>query len=324
MRKYLQKLFLLLFLSWILNVIIGLYIESKNTSKVWQDFYNQDSIEIFITGSSHAAFGINPCIIDSLTDLNSFNLSSPAQSPKTAYVIVEEAIRKYKPKYIFQELFFYTFYVDNQFQNQIIPLAKFENAGLVLKIWSTDFNLSEKLQALLPMLYNKKLIVDGYKNFFRLNTQDKSSQDDSVSYYCKGFYGYSNHITEAFTKEKYPLQLKKYNFKDVPAEQIVYLNKMTELCKQNDVKLIWFTTPLPNFMMKEMDYYSRIHQALKNLSLVTNTPYYDFNKKENKIFSDTLDFKDNDHLNLLGANKLTSILISFLNEDNYIDKMRIK
>lgn len=87
-----------------------------------------------------------------------------------------------------------------------------------------------------------------------------------------------------------------------------YVDKIINLCSENDIQILLVSTPSP------VNYNFKKYNALKEYAKENNLKYLDMNLKVKKLGinweSDTLD--KGDHLNLLGAQKITGYFGDYL------------
>ena len=90
-----------------------------------------------------------------------------------------------------------------------------------------------------------------------------------------------------------------------------YLNKITDFCAENGIRLVLFTAPLPSGYLYNTENYQSYVDALRNFCAAHDgLEYWDFSlyKLQSKINLKIEDFSDAHHLNGAGAEKFTAIL----------------
>lgn len=90
-----------------------------------------------------------------------------------------------------------------------------------------------------------------------------------------------------------------------------YLNKITDFCAENDIRLVLFTAPLPSGYLYNTENYQSYVDALRNFCAAHDgLEYWDFSlyKLQSEINLKIEDFSDAHHLNGAGAEKFTAIL----------------
>lgn len=90
-----------------------------------------------------------------------------------------------------------------------------------------------------------------------------------------------------------------------------YLNKITDFCAENGIRLVLFTAPLPSGYLYNTENYQSYVDALRNFCAAHDgLEYWDFSlyKLQSEINLKIEDFSDAHHLNGAGAEKFTAIL----------------
>jgi hypothetical protein len=87
------------------------------------------------------------------------------------------------------------------------------------------------------------------------------------------------------------------------------LNEAIDYCKDNNIEITLFVTPMPECVIAGLDNYQEYHDYIQQIALDNNIELYDFNfcKKEYFDASDGNLFKDWEHTNLNGAEKFSVI-----------------
>ncbi len=85
-----------------------------------------------------------------------------------------------------------------------------------------------------------------------------------------------------------------------------YLNKITDFCAENGIRLVLFTAPLPSGYLYNTENYQSYVDALRNCAAHDGLEYWDFSlyKLQSEINLKIEDFSDAHHLNGAGAEKV--------------------
>lgn len=303
---FLKKILTFLIILWIVILILGLLLWNNDKSEIWQEYnVNFNKIDVIFTGSSHSAFGLYPAILDSITGYYSFNLSTPAQSPKTAFIVIDYIIRKSSPKYIILDNYFLTIFVDDQFQNQIIPVSQFESTEDIITSVKNNFNFSEKIYFSLPITWYKKQLGTSFKNLVKIFFKQSISNEGEIPI-NKGFFHYTNKASYSELKTS-NLGLEYLKVDDIDNDQLNYLQKIIDLAKDNEVEIIFCSLPLPQITRNKVKNFKSFQLIYYNIAKKNNINFIDFNNIDLNLV-DTIHFKDTDHLNIYGANLCTEYL----------------
>ena len=98
------------------------------------------------------------------------------------------------------------------------------------------------------------------------------------------------------------LNQKSGEIRKISDDQLTILNKITRICKENEVDLWILISPI----YKQTEEDIRINQDIRDFAKQNCIHFIDFT--ENIVFSDPLLFKDNLHLNSHGAIEYSKIV----------------
>lgn len=316
-KRFLKTLFYYGGTVYLCLLVLGIFIHLLNKSETWDDFNsNKQNIDILITGSSHAAFGIQPLILDSILGSNSYNLSTPAQSPKTAYILIDYALKNSAVQTVVLDVFFDTWYVNDQFQNQIIPVSQFSPLKLMLQSLKT-FSISEFISFTFPITWYKRDIYRSTKDLIRnpllvVNSKNRTDGASSVGLLQKGYLPIYKKVTkEELNNSRW--KTLKINPKAIKPVQFEWFDKIIDLTSKNDVRLIVTFLPIPTLSESYIQGYSDFIELLQKNYKSDNLEYVLFSNKELGL-GDTIHYSDPDHLNYLGSKIVTEALGQKLNE----------
>ena len=118
-----------------------------------------------------------------------------------------------------------------------------------------------------------------------------------------------------YTEENYrgEMALQKMAF-DLDGDY-KFLNQIINLCKENNVELTLFTSPVANIKLNEE--YIENMSAFKNKMIADNINYFNYG---DLFGNDTYFFTDEIHLNKYGVNDFTKTIINVLKNDFGIEK----
>jgi len=280
-----------------------------------QGFYTEaeNSLDVVFVGDSSVYKGISPLKIWEDYGMASYNYASPTQRMWDSYYCIKEIIKYQKPKVIVLN-------VDQAFAEN--PMSKFYKSHLY-----DNMPMSEnKIAAITdPVQRNsKKESVSFLLPIFRFHSRWSELEDDD--------------FTNAHTKLHYPLKgyqivrsikpyknkkdyMKKENKKNILGKNATfYLKKMKELCDENGVELLWIEAPAPKTWNKTK------HQEMAKLAARYQVTFLDlnFNLEEIGIDWDTDTQDEGVHMNISGAEKISSYLGNYLKEHYEIQDHRGK
>ena len=266
-----------------------------NDYQLKKDYLNQNASEIntLVLGSSHTFYGINPEYFTKKT----FNAAYVSQSLDLDYEILKTYESKFK-----------------NLKTVIIPISYFS----LFETLTTDI---EKWRIKNYVLYYDFPINSNINNQLEiLNSDIKSNLKNSVKHYIlkKSFITSSDlgWGTNFNSKNKKPFKgeftAKKHTAKNfnLLEENLKSLQKIIDSCKKNNINIVFITTPTHKSYYQNLNKI-QLEKSTKVISeLVKNNSnciYINLLKSDN--YSNE-DFYDADHLNEIGAKKLSL----FLNE----------
>ena len=297
MKRFIQKSFF--FILPVLTVFICMEFllrDIPNDYKLKKEFLDKYSynIEILCLGSSHAYYGINPVYFSK----NSFNGSHISQSIDYDLQIFKKYQNKLcSLKYVLIPISYSTLYSN---LNKGVESWRVKNYSLYYKMHTSN-NIKDYSEALsnnsgvnIKRLYSyyikKKQEITSSELGFGLN-YSSSNQEDLIK---TGITAAKRHTIE----------------KDVLLfnENIHSLRSIIQLAQKNKSVVIFFTLPAYHTYRENLDpnQLENTVNAISKISKEYNNVIYK-NYMDDKMFIES-DFFDADHLNEIGAEKLTKLL----------------
>lgn len=281
-----------------------------------KEFYSlpKNSIDALIGGNSQIMAGYCAPQIFAESGITSFGLGTCSQPIYASYYWLKEALKTQSPKvYLLEVSGMYgktgdAFYI-KAFSEMKNNLNKFEAAKNI-----TDGIFSEEFAA---------YFSDIYRYSSRWNSLKKGDYGFVRGTMEKTYLGYAAleqtyDKSENINPDDYPVKLSDKAEPFVQLENEVYLRKIVELCKENNIEIALFKT------VKE-SWTDEMYTAIKNLADELDVKYFDMNTQE--VFSNlgidcANDFYDPDHLNYKGAKKTAQEYVKFLNANFTLEDHR--
>jgi len=312
MSLFLKKIALYISLIFLLNLAVGAWLKSYESADLkeakiffsdlrWEDYYNlKEPIDALILGSSHAYRSYHPATIKEEVGFENavFNFGSSAQSPVTGFFILEEVLKKHKPKVVILDLYVMALTSDDQLDNGRINYHPMQTGGVKKDFLREGFGFSEQIKLLFFPTYV-------YRDHFKHKVNKllgRSYLPIGKGQYDK--YGFAfNTDTLALPKLQYDNQFSRF---DIEADQmteknLAYAQKIIERCQYANIPLILMTSPMPEQSVAFIQKYPQISQQFADLAIEYDLPFYDFNLKRIAEVKDEFHYFDDDHLNLSGA-----------------------
>ena len=336
MKKQYKDIFLII--SFILSLIImdnllGLGLkslpqkDSRDPAKlVWDDLYDieRNSIDVMFLGSSHARFAFNTNYFDQELKLNTFNLSSSDQTPVVGYYALKQAIEKQKPKLLVYEAYWSKFCsTDNTTAATFVydylksPTIKAE----ILLTLNGEKNYKEfVLDSLIKTYKYRNKLFTSLDFIMRGGLNDEPAFKDynvfsDFIYKGKGYLYSDKLVTKKIIENSTFTRTKDYKF---DKKQIEYFDKTMELCKENGIKVIVVTAPLPADTIEYVKDYDIYSNKINSMAKKYDLEYIDYNliNKDGKVF-DNMCFQDSNHVNANGAIRLAENMLSTIKKYIY-------
>lgn len=310
--KYLGKcicfLLILILLLQITNfILLPKYYTDQDwpTTSTFIGFYQMqpDTIDVLTFGSSHMASGFNPQELYAEYGIRSYNLSCEQQNILVSYYWLVEALRTQQPKALILDCFFLFPYDDempfNSSESCLRKAVDYMKPTTAKRAMIRDICELDSTQSALSYYFPN---IRFHTRWYGLNKSDFRFHVDGAASKLKGYCPFQ---TACETDNFNPFTADP----SVPAESFHpvmenYLEKITQLCKENGIKLILVKTPTTAHNVAR-------YNAIRAFADIHELDFYDFN--ESSVYHDSdfdflNDMYDNGHCSISGAGKVTSYL----------------
>lgn len=297
------------------------------TKSRFDDFYalTPGELDMVFLGSSHSYCTFDPENFDEKMQISSFQLGTPLQHPDTTYFTLKEVLKTQKPSVAVVEV--YWDMLDESFEmkqaNSFFEVVNDENT--VKEYIKEVFPINEKVKySILPIKYQQDYfayegsqIEKQLQDKYNVTKKKTASVEGKEEYRSKG-YVYCDYVIpeEEFDETN---QFKNFDGEnwDFNKVQKKYLKKIIELCKDEDIELIFVTAPIANVSMDYIKNYDLIYNDINKFAQENNIKYIDLNKicYENNLLKDE-NFRDDAHLNDSGVKIVNNIFMEFLLENS--------
>ena len=266
-------------------------------------FYKEpkDSIEVLFVGSSHAHSSFSPMELWNETGITSYNLGTSSQTIPCSYYLIREGIRTQHPKVIVLETYGVKYDVDYQSTARLhialdeIPFNKTKIEILTEFLPRTMGGVEERLEYCFP-------IIRFHSRWKELTPADFRAEN----VFLKGYRLNCNP-----RKQQEPVRTTQKE--EVWAGMMEYFQRIAELCEENDVELLLCNAP-----MSKCNKYKSVTQKMNTFyeyAEEQGISYINFEDLREELDLDyQTDFRDEGHLNLYGARKITTYLAAYLTE----------
>lgn len=274
----------------------------------FQRFYASpsNSIDVMFFGSSRAHCTIDHGYLWDHYGIAGFTLSAGSQKLDSTYYCLQEAIRCQKPKVVFVEI--------SQVNNGIIENGDpdvYRNY-LGMKLSNVSLSFADYLGKQMNMSWEKKeeiytklpIIHSRYREL------DRTDFIDGIPF-MRGYRG-------SFDVAPFDMPVETEQTLEISEDNLQFLEKMISFTKERNVSLVFFASP---YVVSEEDQ-MRINEVGK-IAEENGVPFINFNHLYQETGIDfSCDFRDSNHVNNTGAQKVTEYLAQYIKANYEVDDHR--
>lgn len=251
---------------------------------------DETNADILVFGSSRANHHYNPDVFINSLNKTFYNTGRDGNFIFYQTAVLKSILRRYKPKLILYDFSGKFSYVQEDYDrlSSLLPYYRKHREIRDIVNLRSSFEPLKNLSSIYP--YNSTLanIVIGNSN---LGKKGK-----------KGYVSLMGEWNEPLNEHK---SIDKY---EVDENKLAIFNEFLDLCKQNDIPLLVFVSPV--FYTYDKDYSITLCKQICNEK---NIPFYDFTKDERFLKSPQL-FDDKEHLNDSGAKLYSKITLNIIRQ----------
>ncbi|MBR2951335.1 MAG: hypothetical protein IKC46_15995 [Lachnospiraceae bacterium] len=288
------------------------------------EMYEQENIDVLFLGSSHCYRSIVPEIMDREMNVLTFNGGTSSQQPVASYYLLKEAAKEHKIDRVYMELYYDLLRDNKDYQSPtaVYIISDYMKASWnkLQFLWDTGgkdylahglfYGRREWSKLFEPSSIMKNIRIknsDTYWNYAYVTAENEA-------YTGKGFvYNYEFIKKGEFASKTVFPPIEENAISDVNK---MWLDKMILFCKKNDIELVFYTAPVPDFRLAGCGNYDEFGRQVKHFLEGKDVPYYDFNLcKADFMKMEDEYFKDDNHLNGNGA-EIFSLAFAHFFTDN--------
>ena len=293
-------LFLLVICTILIKIFSILNYKSTGGGGGWQNFYAmpKERADVIFFGSSHAHCTFDQGLLWDKYGVAGYTLSAGSQKIDATYYFVKEAIEVQKPKIVVVEVWGAVgekiVNGDESIYRNTLGMKWGKNH------WECVSDLVEHMGG--DSAYKKQILLKIPVVHSRYTEVTKDDFKNS-ELYMRGYRG--SFEREVFEK---PHIISSEKMTDLDARSEEYLKKIIDIAKENKTALIFVASP---YCLSEIEQqrFNKINQIAEEFEV----PMIDFNHLYDVIELDfTSDFRDAEHVNNYGAQKVTSYIADFL------------
>lgn len=323
MRIFKMKIIrLLLFFSifFVLNrVLIFIYSPASDfTKNMLNDYKREQNIDTIFCGSSLIFSGINPYKVDTVLNVNAFDLSSAGQPIDTTHSLLKLALTQHPVKSVYLGAGYGTWshqelnliLRDKKEELRILPLYASIKTLAVFLFDKTRFEKIDSIVFLFSWIYAKgkftpSAIKKNIKEKLNHTFDYKDRSPMGKGYWFSAKKNDCNNIT---------LLSHDVENGEFSASAFAELDKICSLCKEKNIDFLVFAPPYTVYdtLAWGNEYFDKMRQ-IESLLAERGVEYYDFNFIKPQIFkSEENYFHDYQHMNSFGAEVFSTSFAKFM------------
>lgn len=295
------------------------------TRLTMKEMYEQKNIDVLLLGSSHCYRSIIPQILDENWNKNTFNAGTSSQQTDGSYYLLKEANKFNKIEKVYVEVYYDVLCENEEYNSQTAayiisdymksPLNKFKY------VWESGKAEYLSLGLIRARRDWEKIFDFSYTSALVEKKLQKPYRQYEYIYYDDEYYDGKGYVCNETAIDQGSFNIKS-GFSPISENAIsekskTYLSKIINYCKKEEIELVFFSAPMPDFRLIGVGNYDSYIEQMKSFLYDFGVPYYDFNLcKENLLQFDDIDFMDNHHLNGRGANKFSEAFAQIMVKDN--------
>lgn len=328
-----------IFIYLLLALIIPPTMVSNFYSTEWreklfvEDAKSLDSLDVLILGSSHVFKTFDPRIFKD-AGYQLLNLASPSQTPQNSYFILKDFFdgvlspkdRRPVPKVIVHELYCKTISDRSALESYIKSVEHHPSTYNFFKLGLLTANATSINMFFSSMLKRKFGLYEEKRTYTDIPDYVKYGYYKTSSTRGKAHARYDLSVEEmktVFENEQAKTQYKRDKIRDskicsgAPSEhQMSYLKKIIDLSNSYGVPVVLVVAPMPSDFALNIKNYSEI---LDKVSLFAdNNDVFFISDFSSAKINEKTDFADRDHLNVLGAAKVSKLFIQKLEGEGFL------
>ena len=269
----------------------------------------EDTLDIVVLGSSNAQYSYVPEFTYLDNGLYSYVLGSACQPIKVSYQMLKETLKTQSPKLVVLEVYTTMPISSVCGDDSCYVLAGYQMRG---KEREETFNYLDSSKA---EEYNNEFINNhnNWRNITSLdelkpldeNKVDTTSIDTSFGFIF-------NWMGHDYTNKWFPNVYEEDLDVQLDSEDLQALNDILALCKENDIELLLYKTPIDSISQEDQSYLHKVWQWADE----NDVKYIDFIELAPKLGLYINEYTDSIHAYMNGAGVMTNYIDDFI-KHNY-------
>jgi hypothetical protein len=267
----------------------------------FEELQRERDIDVLFIGSSHSLRTFDPRYL-ARHGLRAFNLGTANQTPMNAYYLLQQYLTQLKPRLVVVETFWETLEISGVEGTIAITINR--GPG-----WDT-FKMA--LATRYPKAVNAQL-SSLFEHLFGNTTAIRLHPAEA---YTSGGY------LEAWDQNTTLEPRRARGDLVVDEEQAEYLSRSLALLQAHGAKALVTWAPVTAARRDTVTNLERVRRRIADLSTAHGVPFVDLN--ERVPLDDRADYRDDDHLNQRGVDKVMPVFTQVVREHHLLDTMAVE
>lgn len=297
--------------------------------KILNQIYQENEIDICFVGGSQVLQGIDPEIASVQLGGTAVNITSSQQPPTATATLVRELVREHPEVSRIYVSLDYSLLMTTDINLESIYIVSDALKLSWNKIWYLLRATPQEyyVNSFLPLRRGESYATslhDMKNNLEALRRENRQGRE------CVG--GFADNV--GMNEEAFEVLASEVSAGDkivskadedgqvvLPERTVRALEDIVKVCNTNDIQLIFFATPLPQFMTDAITDYDQYVQEVERILSDAGISYYDFNTEMSEAVMSEIhkfdrnkaeNFTDEYHLSGTGAKRFTELLLESL------------
>lgn len=271
------------------------------------------TVDFAVLGASFAYRSIDPKVIDPILGTHSYNYSGASMTMAGRYELFTQELARNPIQTVLIDLGSDMIYRDRDtVQDPEGDLYLLDRLGS----WRDRLGyIARHIRPDELFSTYSHLLTEGVKT---LKSHKVSQYSDEYRLECRGYYPKLTNdmrMSDAEARAIRDTGSIRAEVGETPsAENLEYLAKIVELCKEKGIEVLLFTAPVSLRYICEYSDLDEPREIYENAAKELGVPYIDFNllRDRNELFSEETDFYDRCHMSLNGAPLFSEYLANFI------------
>lgn len=321
-KKVSLKLVLFFLLVIGIDSFMGFLLEPNSYYGYYANYdYKQQkgNFDTIFLGSSWTFFDYNTEVYDALTGSHSFNAGTAVQHYTDSYYYLKQLTAENPIKKVYLNVSHNKLqYPTSGISSAIVWDRLHWNNRLIAALSTGDLNDLKYLLYSYRYPDNLRLSYLSENLSKKLTKEYLSHEADRTAgqYHQSNGYVSGNLKIVSGNNRDFTLTDTHWDEEQIDASALRYLNKIVQLCKEQDITLTLVSVPFSTGYLQATDTNYEDFNAYMNSFAEDNAlPYYDFNLLKNSPFGSDMLFQDCSHLNKDGAQIFTNYIANLHSQD---------